>query len=137
MTGWPLRGYERTFQSHTACVFLRAGAACLLLTLPGMSGCADDSDAPETGVVLVTVTLSRSGPPADALDHVPLDDIQVTVSNASGDQWEGETDSTGEERLSVPAGEYEVGIGYCPDAPKPVTVKVGQTTSTRFDCMAP
>ena len=122
---------------------MRSRAILLLLGVCVLSGCGGgDGDgggggAPDRGSIVVTVTLTRSGPPGPSIDHVPQHDVEVTVTNTSGHSWSAKTDDEGEAQLSVPVGDYEVDTGFCPDAPKPVSVTTGTTARVRFDCVAP
>lgn len=103
-----------------------------------LSACSSTSgQAHDDGSIVVTVTLSRSGPPGPHLDHSPQAGIAVTVVGESERSWSGTTDTTGQAVVSVPAGDYAVDIGFCPDAPQHVTVKAGGTEQVRFDCVAP
>jgi hypothetical protein len=113
-------------------------ALVTLATATLLSACGPDRPAPpEGGSIAVTVTLSRSGPVGPSLDHVPQADIQVTAVDHSGGSWSTKTGAAGEATLSVPAGDYDVDISFCPDAAHHVTVTSGVTTATRFDCVAP
>jgi hypothetical protein len=113
-------------------------ALVTLATATLLSACGPDRTAPpESGSILVTVTLSRSGPVGPSLDHVPQKDIQVTAVDDAEGIWSTKTGVAGEATLSVPAGDYDVDISFCPDAAHHVTVTGGATTTTRFDCVAP
>jgi hypothetical protein len=102
-----------------------------------LSGCGSGGgNAPDDGLVIVTVTLSRSGPPGPVFDQAPQSNIEVTVANSSG-TWSDQTDEAGEARLSIPSGEYDVDISMCPDAPQHVIVSKGATARIRFDCLSP
>jgi hypothetical protein len=131
------RRHEQALESHTSYVPMRWRATVLLLAAATLYGCgADDHEPPDTGLVVVTVTLSRSGPPGPKFNHVPQGGVDVTVADGSGGTWSGKTGESGEARRSVPAGEYEVDTSYCPQTPQHVTVTAGETTNTRFDCLA-
>ncbi|GCD89232.1 hypothetical protein [Nocardioides sp. LS1] len=108
-------------------------SAAFMLSACGSAG----GDERELGSITVTVTLSRTGPPGPSLDHSPIPGISVTAISTSQRSWSASTNSEGEAVLSIPPGEYDVDIGYCPDAPQHVEVTAGARASTRFDCLAP
>jgi hypothetical protein len=108
-----------------------------LVALAVVSGCGAGPTPSIDGSVIVKVTLSRSGGAGPEIDHAPLPNIDVTVSDTTGHEWRDETGENGSATLSIPPGDYTVDISYCPDAPKAVTVSTGQASRVRFDCVAP
>lgn len=115
---------------------MRLRALTVLLGVTLLSGCGAGDEGPDRGAIVVTVTLTRSGPPGPSIDQRPQRGVDVTVSDPAGHRWSAVTDAAGEAHLSVPPGDYLVEVASCPDAPKPVTVTSGATSRTRFDCVA-
>lgn len=110
------------------------------LVVPILSGCSGSVDPPEDGIVIVTVTLSRSsggGAAGPNIDHAPQSNVDVTVADGREHAWSDRTDENGAVRIPIPPGEYDVEVKMCPDAPKPVKVSAGETMRVRFDCVAP
>jgi hypothetical protein len=114
-----------------------------LLPLVAVSGCSDDMKdsppPPQTGSLVVTITLSRSaGAVGPTFDHVPQPDIALVVIRDGGDAHPGITDDAGEAHFDLAPGSYSVDVNpFCPDAPKPVTVARDELAEVRFDCVAP
>jgi hypothetical protein len=111
-----------------------------LVPLVAAAGCsADKKDTPpETGSLVVTVTLSRSGGVGPTFGHVPQHDVALRVTDDAGEAYPGRTDAAGEAHFTLAPGAYVVDVNpYCPDAPKPVTVVRDEPAAVRFDCVAP
>jgi hypothetical protein len=105
--------------------------AVLLLGCALLAPACGGPDRPADGTVVVTVTLSRSGPPGPSLDHVPQPGVRVEVGSRSA-----RTDADGVARLAVPPGTYAVIAVGCPDAPHRLRVTAGERARTTFDCLA-
>jgi hypothetical protein len=132
-TAWSGAVAER--HTHVVAALTQVLASGLLLVV--VTGCgSDDRERSDTGTVVVTVTLSRSGPPGPSIDHVPQRDQQVDVVEGTKTRYSGRTDQAGIARVPVPVGDYDVDVAGCPNAPQHVVVTKDSQVPVEFDCVA-
>ncbi len=103
-----------------------------VVLVPGCGG-----RGPEPAQIVVTVTLTRSGPAGPTLDHVPQQVETVIAVDAAGNDQTATTNGNGRARLSVLAGEYDVTTRVCPNDPQLVRAVPGTVVRLSIECLAP